>query len=515
MSFLCNFDEPIVETKAGKLHGFMVDDMYQFRGVKYANAERFMMPTPVEPWEGVKDASMYGCGCPTIKPPALKPYGMDFGMRYWPQNEECQYLNIWTPTLDESAKKPVMVWLHGGGYSDGSSLELVSYDGTNLSQQGDVVVVSLNHRLNILGFLNLSDYGEKYALSGTVGMADIVMALQWVQDNISKFGGDPDNVTIFGQSGGGGKVICLTQIPAAANLFHKAMIESGGCNPDMENAVEDSKKVAKAVVEELGLTRDTIDDIKNFSYEDLAKAWKNVSQHLYDQKVNINWGPMPNTYYLGHPLSVGFSEKAKNTPLIVGCCIAEQVLWKGKFYNPADPTEEKLKRAKEYYGDGGEQMIELFEKAYPDKDINDLMYLDSRFRKGAIEFLDKRAEVSNVPVYSWLLTYDFQIFGGLPAWHGSNHALTFNNCIAPVFHEPVSERLAVQMSTSWATFAHTGNPNNSTIPTWSPYEKGNEATMLFDETCTQKVDFDRELMIAHNKYCPPFDLRAKRMGVKK
>ena len=149
MSFVCNFDGPIVKTKAGKLRGFMLDGMYHFRGIKYAEAERFMPPTPVEPWEGVKDATVYGYESPTTTKPGIKAYDVLVGMRYWPQNEACQYLNVWTTSLDEGAKKPVMVWIHGGGLSGGSSLELAGYDGANLCREGDVVVVNLNHRLNI------------------------------------------------------------------------------------------------------------------------------------------------------------------------------------------------------------------------------------------------------------------------------------------------------------------------------------------------------------------------------
>lgn len=506
MSFLCTFNEPVVETKAGKLRGFMMDEIYQFRGVKYAEAERFMLPTPVKAWDGIKDAAAYGPVCLTINRPGLKPYGMDFGMRYWPQSEDCQYLNIWTPSLDTTAKKPVMFWIHGGGFSDGSSLELVSYDGENLSRDGDVVVVSINHRLNILGYFNLSAYGEKYALSGTVGMADIIMALQWVQDNITRFGGDPNNVTIFGQSGGGMKVDTLMQMPEAAGLFHKAIIESG-ITDLLRNTPEDSLKVAEAVVEELGLNAETIDEIQHVSYEALSQAWKRAAARLSPQGISVDWAPIPNASYPGGPMEVGFSEKAKNTPLIAGCVVAEQLLWRGKLYDPAASEEAKLNLIREQYGDGADIMLQEYKKAYPDKDINDLLYLDSRFRKPTIEYLDARAKVAKAHTWSWMLTYDFPIYGGLPAWHGSNHALTFNQCIAPVFHEPGSQRLAVQMSQSYATYAHTGDPNNKEIPNWSTYETGHEATMLFDSVCQEKIDYDRALMFAHAKYAPQLTLK--------
>ena len=208
--FLCSEATTVATTK-GKLRGCQLDGTYIFQGIKYADAKRFGMPCPVKPWEGVKDALSYGYVCPLLNQDV--PNGeLMVPHRYWPMNENCQYLNIWTQSLEKSAKKPVMVWLHGGGFAAGSSIEQVAYDGENMSKYGDVVVVSLNHRLNILGYMNLSGYGEKYANSGNAGSADMVAALRWIHDNIESFGGDPDNVTLFGQSGGGMKVWSLMQI---------------------------------------------------------------------------------------------------------------------------------------------------------------------------------------------------------------------------------------------------------------------------------------------------------------
>ena len=220
---ICNHDEPIVQTIAGKHRGLIVEETYIFRGIKYADANRFEMPRPVQPWEGVKEAIIFGPVCTEIQTGIAHDayYVPHF---YYPQDENCQYLNIWTQSVEPQAKKPVMLWIHGGGFSSGSSVELYAYDGEDLSKHGDVVVVSLNHRLNVLGFLDMSAYGDKYKYSANVGMADIVAALQWIRDNIAVFGGDPDNVTIMGQSGGGGKVAALLQIPSADGLYHRAVI---------------------------------------------------------------------------------------------------------------------------------------------------------------------------------------------------------------------------------------------------------------------------------------------------
>ena len=223
-----NYDDVLVlETTGGKLKGYFYKGEYIFKGVPYAYADRFRMPEKMT-WEGVKDATSYGFVCPdTPSAELMVPH------RYWPQDEHCQNLNIWTKTLDSDSKLPVIVWLHGGGYFAGSSIEQAAYDGYNMCMEGDVVAVSVNHRLNILGYLDLSPFGEKYKNSGNAGHADLVAALQWIHDNIELFGGDPDNVTIFGQSGGGMKVADLMQIEAADGLFHKALIMSGVSNASL------------------------------------------------------------------------------------------------------------------------------------------------------------------------------------------------------------------------------------------------------------------------------------------
>ena len=224
--FECSITSPIVETTKGKLRGYRFDGVNIFRGIRYAKAKRFEMPVPVEAWEGVKDACSYGMICPVLSEP--QPTGeVMTPHRFWPSSEHCQYLNVWSTSLDKEAKKPVLFWIHGGGYAAGSSIEQECYDGFNMAKLDDLVFVSVNHRLNAFGYLDVSDFGTEYRNSGNVGMADLVEALRWVRDNISAFGGDADNVTIVGQSGGGGKVTVLNQIPEADGLFAKAIVMSG------------------------------------------------------------------------------------------------------------------------------------------------------------------------------------------------------------------------------------------------------------------------------------------------
>ena len=244
-------DFPIVRTKQGKLHGYQEDDVFHFYGIRYGRAERFQLPEPEPKWDGIRDAKSYGYICPLMpeeeqqEDSPMSAPGNSFEMQhvYWPMKEQCLYLNVWTKHLEKSAKKPVMVWLHGGGFSCGSSIEIPAYNGHNLCDYGDVVIVNLNHRLNCLGFLDLSSFGENYKYSGCAGMADVVLALQWVKENIEVFGGDPDNVTVAGQSGGGGKAAILMQMPPADGLYHKVISQSGALRDRSGTSITEEKRL--------------------------------------------------------------------------------------------------------------------------------------------------------------------------------------------------------------------------------------------------------------------------------
>ena len=262
----------IANTESGLVAGYLENGIQIYKGIPYAKAERFMPPVKAEKWEGIRSSRDYGPTCPQGR--RMGWYRDEHAFAFnWDDgyaDENCMRLNIWTPGTKCTKKRPVMVWLHGGGYSAGSGQELISYDGTNWAQKGDVVVVTLNHRLNVLGFLDLSAYGDKYATSGNAGLLDIVAALQWINSNIEAFGGDPQNVTIFGQSGGGGKVSTLLATPSAKGLYHKAIVQSGSMLRTMESKY--SRRISSALVEELGLQPSQIEEIQPMSYEKLLVA---------------------------------------------------------------------------------------------------------------------------------------------------------------------------------------------------------------------------------------------------
>lgn len=504
--FICNTSDTVIQTKAGTLRGFFHDGIFKFYGIKYADARRFQSPTEVKPWEGIRDALGYGYVCPMLRDPTPGSGELRVPHRYWPTDENCQYLNIWSPVLDENAKKPVMVWLHGGGYAEGSSIEQLAYDGTQLAGFGDVVVVTLNHRLNILGFLDLSPYGEKYTNSANAGLEDIVYALRWIHDNIAGFGGDPENVTLFGQSGGGGKVSSLMQIPDADGLFHKGIIQSGifdGIRKgDFANRGglgylehRDSKPIIETLLAELELT-DT-GELETVPYPALAAAYNKVSPGVAAQGHYVGGSPMPNGFFVGDPREVGFTEHAKTIPVIVGSVIDE---FKG-FAPTKNKQIEKDGRGviAEVYGEqNADRMIKLFHKAYPGKSLRDLADLDAFFRRPSIDYLKLRAEQCTAASYSYLFTVDFEIDGGNGAWHCSEIPFVFHNtAITPYANLPGSNLLEAQICGAWVSFARTGNPNHDGLLAWPAVSVGDEACMMFDISNEVRHNHDHTLMDAY------------------
>ena len=498
-------DKAVVQTKAGKVRGAIVEGRYIFRGIKYADAERFHLPHDVQPWEGVKEALVYGYNSCQLTTGLAhdEPYVPHY---LWPENEHCQYLNIWTGTLDKNAKKPVMFWFHGGGWSGGSAVELYAYDGENLSEFGDVVVVNLNHRLGVLGYLDLSNYGEEYKYSGVAGLGDLVWALKWVRENIEAFGGDPDNVTIMGQSGGGDKVLSMLQTPAADGLFHKAVMQSGGARLNFDpKAGENNRDFADYVVKNLKLTKETIKEIETIDWYDFSAAViKAIWQFRQDGKTPPMWSPVvDNDYYFGNPANKGWREESLDIPMIIGCNLGEGA-HKAAFDLPQSKNlysdEEAEAMIREKYGDRTEALIEAFKKAYPDHRIIDILFTDIGQRPGLIQFCKDRARHAKAPVYEYLFAFESDWEGGTTAWHNAEEPFMFHNAryLESAFVPEASDKMEDAMTSAWVSFAKTGCPDNPLIPEWKPVEGEGDAsnTMILDRNLRLVTDHDKELMAA-------------------
>jgi para-nitrobenzyl esterase len=382
--------------------------------------------------------------------------------------------------------------------------------GDNLCRYGDVVVVTLNHRLNILGYCDLSSYGDKYKNSGNAGMADIVEALKWVKDNIAVFGGDPDNITIFGQSGGGGKVTTLGQIPEAAGLFHRAVVMSGVVG-DLFQELRDDRPIIKNILEELGLKESEVEKLETVPFVVLSRAVARAGRKLYAKEgINLGmyWAPVPNDYYVGNPLKVGFTEYAKKVPTMVGSVIAEfsfGVNSAGKY--GLSPAERRAKVA-EKYGAYTDEAIGLFKKAYPGKNEIDLLALDTIFRPAVLKYVERKSIESSAPVYSYLFALEFDYDDGKPAWHCADIPFVFHNSdkVAICNIAGVTEKLEEQVSGAYVNFAKTGNPGHPSLPDWPAFTIAKKATMIFDRQSRVGIDYDSDLIALAQKALPPFSL---------
>ncbi|MEO1625165.1 MAG: carboxylesterase family protein, partial [Bacteroidota bacterium] len=300
-------NKAIVATTYGKVRGSIHRNIYTYKGIPYAKARRFQAPQQPDSWQGIRSSMSYGPVCPLLRPTTQVDDAGEFAFHHdWGYpNEDCLRLNIWTPGINDDKKRPVMLWFHGGGYTAGSSQELPSYDGESISRKGDVVLVSINHRLNVLGFLDLSAYGEEYQSSGNVGMMDLQASLEWIRDNIAAFGGDPNNVTIFGQSGGGGKVTTLMNAPSCKGLFHKAIVQSGVGVRFQDPAM--SRRVGKAVVEALGIDPTQMTQIEEVPMDRLAEVAQEALGKVRDELeaegkefgvLGLGWGPVLDGHFL-------------------------------------------------------------------------------------------------------------------------------------------------------------------------------------------------------------------------
>ena len=497
----------IANTECGKVRGYIHNDIFVYKGIPYAEANRFEAPQKPKPWGNVRNTLVWGpvayLESPTVLTNQEAEFLYDHNFGY--AGEDCMRLNIWTPAINDGKKRPVMFWIHGGGFVNGSSQELPSYDGENLAKRGDVVVVTINHRLNILGFLDLSAYGEKYKYSANLGMLDIRFALEWVKSNIVNFGGDPGNVTIFGQSGGGAKVTSLMAMPSAKGLFHKAIVESGALL-SFSSGKNETQAIGDQVLQILDIHPKNIDAIQEIPFQVLAdagrKALMQINEKMKAEGINgrAGWGPsLDGDLFPYQTLSEQALEMSKEVPLMIGTVKNEFV--QSISAGLDNGTEEQIMEyIRNQWKDKADAYLTAVKKAYPnDTKPSDLIDVDLRFRPGSLkEAKLKSGFKGNAPVYVYLFTWQSPVMDGrYKAWHCMELPFVFDNiarCEQMTGGGKEAYKLAELLSRTWIQFARTGNPNHKGLPVWDPYkaEKGN--TMIFDNVCQVKYNHDKELM---------------------
>lgn len=484
-------EDPMVVTIAsGKVKGIEQEGTMAFLGIPYAKVERFMPPMPVDKWDTVRVCDHWG-------PQAMQ----NTGGRQLSEDEMSEnscVLNVWT--TDCSAKKPVMLWLHGGGFDSGTS---AWNPGWGLAKN-DVVSVSINHRLNILGFLDLSACSDKYKQSGNVGMLDVVAALEWIKQNISQFGGDPGNVTVFGESGGGGKVGTLMCMPAAKGLFHKAIIMSGTILN--VNTHEMSQTLGKAVLDELDISVEEIEKIKDVPYQALYDAGQralaaSVGTRRPGTPMMWGFGPTPDgETLLQQPFQPTFAEISSDIPLVMGTTFNEL---QRLVYNKPMTQEEAREALLPTFGDETDAYIKAFGEAYPDYTPQDLLSIDWLFRPKTLITTDAIGGKRQAPTYAYMFMWRSPVSKG--SVHGNELNFCFNTLSLGERELPevteADQRLADVMSRSWAQFAHTGDPNVEELPAWQPYTAENGELMFFDHDCYIRSHHDRTLQAIIDRHC--------------
>ena len=453
-----------------------------------------MPPAKPAAWTGTRDALVFG---PTA-PQRGDNSGTTAAGSPAQQTEDCLVLNVFTPALS-SGRRPVMVWLHGGGFSSGSGSGRI-LDGTSLAQTHDVVVVTLNHRLNVFGYTFLGDaMGSDFALSGSVGLLDIVAALQWVRDNIAAFGGDPNLVTIFGQSGGGRKVATLMSMPPAKGLFHHAIVESGAVL--RLNTPEDAVKQTSLLLAELGLKAGQVRELQSVPMDRLLAADAAVQKQITLREPGMTAStPMIDGKAIpGHPWDPKGPALSSTIPLLIGYARTEETLYDR-------PTPEKLalddaglrERASRRLGGDPTPVIAAFRKAHPNASPWDLWILiatDHPRGTYSRELARRKADQRGAPAFAYRYDWETPEGGGhMRSPHTIEIQFVFNNIkiAGPLISKmPEAHALADKTSSAWVAFARTGDPNTPKLPRWPAYSAASRDTMLFNNDCRVVPDPDR------------------------
>ncbi len=494
----------VTDTVYGKVRGFILRGIHTYLGIPYgadtSGENRFMPPVKPASWSGVRPAVWWGNSAPQIMEKRYADAYASFvdHWNYDDVSEDCLRINVWTPAPDRK-KRPVIVWLHGGGFVNGNGIEQDGYHGENLSRLGDVVFCSLNHRLGCLGFTNLAGAGgAAFAASGNAGMLDIVAALEWVRDNIANFGGDPGNVTIIGQSGGGAKVCTLLAMPSAKGLFHKAVSLSGST---LSGVPKDySEKLGAAVLKEAGLPPGDIAGLQKIPWREYIDIANKAVQKMAEEarKLNLTRGgfaPSADGHFLSD--SSFFSDKghfSADIPMIICTTFNEQSPSRVDSSLEKVTLTEVKEKIRVRFGEKSGEIVEAYAKVFPDKKPVEIWSMIISNRKAAISTANAKS-AQKAPVYVAWFGWQPPLFDGrMRAFHCDDICFWFYNTDLMLTHTGGGARprkLSEKMAKSFLNFAKTGNPNGGGLPQWDKYTNKNGETMILNDHSEMRNDPDR------------------------
>lgn len=506
----------IASTTYGKVKGFILRGIHTFLGIPYgadtSGKNRFMPPQKPQPWSDIKPAVWWGNTAPQIMDNRYANAYASFvdHWNYDDVSEDCLKLNVWTPSVNDGKKRPVLVWLHGGGYTNGNGIEQDGYNGENLSRRGNIVFCSINHRLGPIGFSNFAAVGgQKYATSGNAGMLDIVAALEWVRDNISNFGGDPNNVTIMGQSGGGAKVCTVMAMPAAKGLVHKGVALSGSAIQALDKSY--SEKLGSYILAEAGLTSPEIDKLQQIPWKEYILLANKAAEKLSKEGIaggGMRGGFSPVADGLVLPAGPYFSDPAAHAskiPLLLCSTFHEMSPSRtdATLENiTLDEVKEKIHLRAGFsagMGDKAGEVVEAYAKVFPDKKPVEIWAMISSNRASVIRTANAKIK-QNSPVYLAWFGWEPPLFDGrMRAFHCIDICFWFCNTDLMYTHTGGGARprkLAAKMADTLLNFMKTGDPNGGGLPQWSKYTSEKGATMILNDTSELGNDPDREARMA-------------------
>ena len=494
----------VANTQYGKVRGFILRGIHTFLGIPYgadtSGSNRFMPPQKPNPWTETRPAVWWGNTAPQIMDNRYANQYASFvdHWNYDDVSEDCLRINVWTPTLDQK-KRPVILWLHGGGYTNGNAIEQDGYHGENLSRFGDVVFCSINHRLGALGYSQLSAAGGHPA-SGNVGNLDMVASLEWIRDNIANFGGDPGNVTIIGQSGGGSKVTTLMNMPSAKGLFHKAVALSGSSLSGTNK--EFAEKVGLKIMEEAGLKPGDIKGLQKLSWREYIDVANKAAAKMGDEAKRMNiaragFSPVGDGQYLA---SGDFfkdpSHFSADIPLLINTTFHEQSPSRTDALLETITLSGVKEKLKSRFADQTNNIVDAYAKNFPEAKPIEIWALINSNRKNAIATANVKAGQKKAPVYvSWFGWQPPLFDGRMRAFHCDDICFWFYNTDLMLTHTGGGKRpraLSDKMAKSFLNFAKTGNPNGGGLPNWKPYTAEKGETMILNDQSMLALDPDRE-----------------------